>query len=255
MIKQTTTSIADYSKVIFYIKKLKLEKFFIIPILVGLLAGTGVILSAYFLSDNIGYYVSKLWFWEWGKETFIAISNWLGGIIIVIFGLIIYKHIVMALSAPFMTPLSEKIEVYLTEKELDLSDTWKEFFELLIRGIRLNFRNLIIELAITIPLVILSLIPVINLATSILLFITQSYFAGAGNMDYTLERHFNYQDSKRFIKNNKYIAIGNGAIFSLMLFIPVVGILITLPITTIAATLSSLKQLEKEGKIKLVKAI
>jgi len=66
----------------------------------------------------------------------------------------------------------------------------------LMRGIRINVRNLLLELLITLPVLLLNLIPVIgSIIATVILFLTQSYYAGFGNMDYTLERHFGYGDS------------------------------------------------------------
>ena len=74
-------------------------------------------------------------------------------------------------------------------------------------------------------------------------------------MDYTLERYLSYKQSSIFVKKNKGLAAGNGLLFILMLFIPIAGITLTLPISTVAATIETLKKLEKEGKVVLLKKI
>jgi len=151
----------------------------------------------------------------------------------------------MALSSPFMTPVSEKVEAYLIGKEVPKTKGASEFIRLLLRSLRLNLRNLIKELLLTIPLIILSFIPVIGLVATVLILFVQSYYTGFGNMDYTLERYLNYKESKAFVKKNKGIAVGNGLLFTLLLFIPLVGIMLTLPIATVASTISTVKLLEK----------
>jgi CysZ protein len=102
-------------------------------------------------------------------------------------------------------------------------------------------RNLILEVCITIPLLVLSLVPVLNFITAILLLLVQAYFAGFGNMDYTLERHYGYKESVQFVKEHKGVAIGNGIIFTLMLFIPFIGILVVLPLSVTAATSQTIR--------------
>ncbi len=69
----------------------------------------------------------------------------------------------------------------------------------------------------------------------------QAYFAGFGNMDYTLERHFSYQKSIQFVKENKGIAIGNGLVFMLFLLIPFVGIIFIIPFSVTSATIATVK--------------
>ena len=252
MIQDITNGIKAYGKAIGLINKLNLWKYFFIPALIGLLTGAIIILVAYTASDNIGNRIASVWAWEWGKEFMTSVSHWIGGFLVLIIGIIVYKHIIMALSAPFMSPVSEKIEVHLTGIEIDYSDTWPEFMGLLFRGIKINIRNLFFELLYTLPLMLLSFIPLLNLVSTFLIFYIQSYYAGFGNMDYTMERYFGYKESIQFVKRHKGTAVGNGVLFSILLFIPLIGIMLTLPISTVASTLETLKKLEKEDRIKLL---
>src|SRR5690606_14992676 len=172
-------------------------------------------------------------------ETFRTISDFIGALIIIALGIILYRHIVMALSAPFMSPVSEKIEKHLygiNHSHRKTSNT-----EQLWCGIRINVRNLLMELFLTIPIILIGFIPVIGIISSILLFLVQSYYAGFGNMDYTLERHFKYRESIQFVKQNRGLAIGNGMVFMLVLLIPVIGIILVLPLSVTAASTETLR--------------
>lgn len=246
MITAILEGIKAYFSSFSLISKLKLWKYFAVPILISFVVGLFITFSAYSLSDNIGALISKLWIWDWGKETFATIGTFLGGLTILVIGLILYKHIVMALVSPFMSPVSEKIEHYYQQQKgtglISHQHRKTTFQQQLIRGIRINFRNLTRELFFTIVLLILSLIPVINLITAPLLFLVQSYYSGFGNIDYTLERHYSYKDSINFVKKHKGLAIGNGIIFTLLLLIPIVGVIIVLPLSV---TASSIKTVEK----------
>jgi len=246
MIKDFIASIKAYFKAIKLIKELGLIKYFLIPAGLGLLLGIIFISTAYGLSDNIGEFIAKYWKFEFGKGVIQSISNFIGGISVILIGIILYKHILMALSAPFMTPLSEKVEKHLTGNIR--KENGKAIYQL-IRSIKLNTKNLIMELVITIPLMILSFIPVIGIFFMLLSFYYQAYFAGIGNMDYTLERHLNYKESALFYKKYKGVAVGNGTVFTLLLFIPFVGIILSLPISTVAATIETVKKLKEFKKI------
>lgn len=248
MIKNIIIGIKEYSGAFGLISKLKLWRYFVIPILISIATAIFIGIEVYALSDNIGSFIAQIWIWDWGKEGFTAISNFVGGIIILVIGLILYKHIVMALSAPFMSPVSEKIEKHfygnVTHKHRKTTNT-----EQLIRGLRINIRNLIRELLISIPILLLKFIPIINIFSTLLLFSVQGYYAGFGNMDYTLERHLNYKESIEFVKRNKGFAIGNGIVFMLFLLIPIIGIIFVLPLSVTAASTKTLKILHGNPQI------
>lgn len=245
MIKNIILGVKEYSGALELISKLKLWKYFIIPILISVVTTVLIGIEAYVLSDNIGSYIAKLWIWDFGKETFASISNFVGLVIILIIGLILYKHIIMALSAPFMSAVSEKIEHHFYGDAVHLHRK-STFTQQLVRGIRINSRNLLKELLITFPILLLKFIPVINIFSMILLFLVQAYYAGFGNMDYTLERHLNYKKSVQFVGENKGIAIGNGIVFMLFLLIPVIGIIIVLPLSVTAASTKTLSLLHNK---------
>lgn len=247
MIKNIITGIKAYAGTFKLISTLGLWKYFGVPMLISFLTATLIGFSAWGLSDNIGGFIAKIWFWDWGSETFRAISDFLGGLTVVIIGFILYKHIVMALSAPFMSPVSEKIEQHLLGNQHTHRNTTNA--AQLWRGIRINVRNLGMELVLTIPILLLSFIPIVNIVTSVLLFLVQSYYAGFGNMDYTLERHYNYEESIQFVKKNKGIAVGNGIVFMAMLLIPVVGIILVFPLSVTASTTETVRLLQEAKKI------
>jgi len=249
MFKNIFRGIRAYGGSFQLISKLGLWKYFGVPILISLLTYALVGFTAYGLSDNIGGFIAKAWIWEWGSETFRAISDVFGGILIVVIGFILYKHIIMALSAPFMSPVSEKIEAHLLGEVHGHRNT--KFATQLWRGVRINVRNLFMELLFTIPILLFSFIPIINIFTTVLLFLVQSYYAGFGNMDYTLERHFKYDESLKFVRSHSGIAMGNGIVFMAMLFIPVIGIILVLPLSVTASTTETVRLIQESGRMKI----
>ncbi|MDT7832914.1 EI24 domain-containing protein [Flavobacteriaceae bacterium S356] len=232
-----------YPRALTLLSTLKLWKYFVIPIVISVVVAIAVAFAAYGWSDNVGAIIAKIWIWEWGKETFITIGTFLGGLIILVIGLILYKHIIMALSAPFMSPVSEKIEAHL-RGATTVRKSEASFQTLLWRGIRINLRNLIKELLLTLPLLLLKFIPGVNIFSAALLFLLQAYYAGFGNMDYTLERYYMFNDSVRFVQKNRGVAIGNGIGFLLLLLIPVIGIILVLPLSVTASTISTVEVLD-----------
>lgn len=248
MVKHILNGIKAYSDALKIISNLGLWKYFWIPVLISVITATLIFSSAYALSDNIGQFLSQWWVWDWGRQTVILISEIFGGLLIIVFGFILYKHVVMALSAPFMGPVSEKIEAHLLgSRTTSPRDT--SFMEQLWRGIRINIRNLMMEILLTIPILVIGLIPIIGLVSTVLIFLIQAYYAGFGNMDYTLERHFKYRESINFVQKNKGIAIGNGIVFMFFLFVPVIGVIMVLPLSVTAATVKTIELLKLEKRI------
>ena len=250
MIKNIFKGIQAYSGALALISKLKLWRFFFIPIAISVITATLIGFTAYGFSDNIGRFIAKIWVWDFGKETFTTISTFIGAIVVLAIGLILYKHIIMALSAPFMSPVSEKIEAHLTGDPAH-NHRNTSFNAQLWRGIRINMRNLGKELLVTIPILLLKFIPVVNIFSTILLFLVQAYYAGFGNMDYTLERHYKYRESIHFVGKHKGIAIGNGIVFILFLFIPVLGVILVLPMSVTAASLKTVQLIQDEKALEI----
>ncbi|MCB0457770.1 MAG: EI24 domain-containing protein, partial [Flavobacteriaceae bacterium] len=153
MFKNYFKGLKAYAGTFSLIGKLGLWKYFFVPILISLVTAISIGLLAWGLSDNIGTLFAKIWVWEWGSETFRTISDFVAGIAIIAIGLVLYKHIILALSAPFMGVVSENIETHLTGRQIAQKPS--QFLALLWRGIRVNIRNLLMELLFTIPVIII----------------------------------------------------------------------------------------------------
>ncbi|MAP53585.1 EI24 domain-containing protein [Altibacter sp.] len=247
MIRNVLKGIQAYRTAWPLINKLNLWQYFAVPMVISFLTGLLIGFAAWGLSDDLGAFFSLAWVWEWGADVVRTISEILAAMLIVALGLILYKHIVMAVSAPFMSPVSEKIETHLMgtththRNTTNASQLW--------RGIRINIRNLGMELLLTVPILLLSLIPVIGVVATLLLFLVQAFYAGFGNMDYTLERHLSYAESVRIVKQHRGIAVGNGIVFMAMLFIPVIGIILVLPLSVTAASTETIAILKETRRL------
>ena len=167
MIKNILSGISAYADAFGLLFKLKLWKYFIIPIVISVFTTIIIVYLAFGFSATIGHYLAEIWIWDWGRETVSMLSSFVGGVFVLVMGLLLYKYIVLALSAPFMSIVSEKIELHLNG---GIYPTYRKttFQSQLWRGIRINVRNLGRELLITLPIVLLKFIPVVNLFSSVL---------------------------------------------------------------------------------------
>ena len=252
MVTNIFTGLKAYIGSFQLLQQLKLWKYFIIPIIISFLIAIILLFTAYYFSESIGNKIASFWSFQWGAETVSTLSHVIGGLLVLAIGLVMYKHVVMALAGPFMSPVSEKIEAHI-KGEFHKEEGIKAFANSLSRSIKINIRNLIRELLLVIPLFILSLIPVIGILFTILMFLVQAYYAGFGNMDYTLERHLKYSESIRFVKQNRGVAIVNVIGFILLILVAVVGFIIVLPCSVVAATIKTLEALDKRNELLEIK--
>ena len=116
----------------------------------------------------------------------------------------------------------------------------------LVRGIRIALRNIVRELFFTLILLLVGvIIPILSPFTTVAIFLLQSYYAGFGNMDYTLERRLGVSQSVGFVRRHRGLALGNGIVFVLLLM-TLVGFIIALPLGTIAAATETLSRLDAD---------
>lgn len=240
--------VRSYGRAFRMLSKLGLWGYAFIPMLMTLVLMGIVGFTAYGLSDNLGNWLISWWRWDWGSEVITNLGSWVGGILITILGILSLKYIVLIIVAPFMSLLSEKVEAKLTGYRSSSSFSISKAIKDVFRGLRLALRNISRELFFTLLLLLIGLIPVIGLISTVLIFLVQSYYAGFGNTDYTLERHFTVSQSVSFARQHKGLMMGNGAVFMLLLMTGV-GFLVAPTLSTVAATVESVERLERAGYI------
>ncbi|MEZ4687969.1 MAG: EI24 domain-containing protein [Bacteroidia bacterium] len=113
----------------------------------------------------------------------------------------------------------------------------------LARALRISLRNIVRELFWTLVVIILlGITGVGNLLSPVIIFLIQAYYAGFGDMDPTLERRrYSVRQRVAFVSSHKGLAIGNGAVFVLLMLVPVVGWFLAPALGTAAATLDVVK--------------
>jgi CysZ protein len=227
------------------IAKHRLWLYFWMPVFLSLILGFAVLRTAYGLSDDIGGWLVSFYPFEWGSAMVAKIATVMGGVSLVVFTLLIFRYIIMAVAAPFMSLLSEKLEEKLYPDRPQTPFSLSKMMGDLIRGIRIALRNIIRELFLTVLLLFLGIIlPFLSPLVPFLLILLQAYYAGFGNFDFTLERKFGVRASVRFVNQNRLLTIGNGMVFVLLLM-TVVGFLFALPLGTAAGAVVTLERLEE----------
>lgn len=245
MIRSFMRSAGAYLEALRLTNKLNLWPFYLVPGLISLVLALVIGVLVWTFAGDIGGWLTG-WYPEnwWGGGLMKGAGAFISGLGIIAIGLVLYKTLVIALAGPFMGPLSEKVEQYMTGKTQKAKFSVQQSTRSLVRGVRIALRNVIRELGYTLLLLPFSFIPV----TPVLIFLVQSYYAGFGNMDLTLDRHYGVRDSVVFVRRNRGSALGNGAVFVGILFLGV-GFLVAPTLGAIAATIESVRRLYPEDAL------
>ncbi|MBX2926323.1 MAG: EI24 domain-containing protein [Saprospiraceae bacterium] len=244
--KDFFAGISSYGDALKLINRLGLWGYLLAPGLISILIGIVIVGASWGLSDDLGNAIISLLSFLEGKKWAESAARIFSALLIFSFGLILFKQLVLALASPIMSPLSEKIERHLAGDDYhEVRFSIPQILQDMLRGLTIALRNIIRELFFTLLLLILGFIPVIGLATPVLIFLVQAFYVGFGNIDYTLERHFSVRDSVRFARSNRWLAIGNGTVFLLLLFTGI-GFLFALPLSTVAATVETTRRLRPQ---------
>ncbi|MEL6942331.1 MAG: EI24 domain-containing protein [Bacteroidota bacterium] len=245
MLQGFVRGVLSYGKAIQLIRKFRLWFYVLVPGAISLILGIFIALFVWNYAGDIGDWITSWYSWK-GEGIVEKIGSAISGITIVFLTFLLFKYIIIVAVSPFMSLLSEKVEQRLNSQASSVPFKLDKFFKDIIRGLSLALRNIFWELLFTLLLLLASFIfPVIAPFTAILIFLIQSYYAGFGNMDFTMERHFSFRGSIRFVRRNRGLAIGNGAVF-LWLLLTGVGFLFAPTLATIAATVEVVKRLERD---------
>jgi CysZ protein len=154
------------------------------------------------------------------------------------------KYIVLILLSPLLAYASERTEEIITGRTFPFS--WGQLMKDALRGALIALRNGIMELAITVGIWFLTLfVPVLAPFSFILLFTVSAYFYGFSMFDYVFERRrMRIGESVKAVNDRIGAVMANGALFSLVMKLPLLGVMFAPVLASIGAVLATLK---KEG--------
>jgi CysZ protein len=250
-----TDGITSYGQAFSLIFRLRLWSYLVIPGLLSLALGSSIAYGVYTSSGAFSHVISAVYPQNWyGSSLFLKISGVASWLILGVGGLFSYRVLLMAIVAPFMSPLAARVQAEM----LGIEVYDPPFFSLtnvrlILRGAILSFRNMMKEMWFTFWLLLLSLIPPFGLFIPFILFAIQAFYSGFGNLDYSLEKYYGIAESKKFSERHRWLAVGNGTVFLSLLAVPILGLFFAPALSTVAATLESVKRID--GRMKNVKEL
>jgi CysZ protein len=240
------SSFGSYFEVVSFVRLHKVGRLLMLSILFYILAyllsaSLIYILIEYFLDqilslDLVSNYLNWISQFKW-ILTITKIGIFLAS---AFFLLSIFKFVFLTLASPLFAYISERTANLVLGKEYPFS--LSQFVQDIFRGVLISLRCFLKQMFFTVPLFLLSLIPIIGIFFSFIIILQDSYYYGFSMLDYSSEREkLSVNESIEFISRRKGLAIGNGIIVYLSLLVPIIGISIIAPISAIAATLTFYK--------------
>lgn len=148
------------------------------------------------------------------------------------------KYLVLVLLSPLLAYASERTEEVLTGVHYPFS--WPRLLKDAWRGSLIAMRNGLLELLINVGVWFLTLMVPISVPFSVLfLFLVSAYFYGFSMFDYMHERRrLRLRDSVRAVNRNLGAVIANGMCFSLLMKVPLLGMMLAPPMAAVGAVLA-----------------
>lgn len=148
------------------------------------------------------------------------------------------KYLVLILLSPLLAYVSERAESTLTGRDYPFSAT--QLVKDVWRGILIALRNGALELLITLATWIATvMVPVLAPFAAVFLFLVSAYFYGFSMFDYVFERRrMRVGASVRAVNQRMGMVLANGALFSLVMMVPLLGMCLAPPLAAIGAVLA-----------------
>lgn len=228
-----------------FIRQNNLWKWILIPgIIYTLLFLTGAYFFGKTSSDFLDWIANRTGLRNWLNaldNSFIGFLFTMGSmllwLLLMLFYFSLFKYLFLIVGSPLFAYLSEKTEAIIEGRDYPFS--FLQLLKDIKRGIFIAARNSLWQTVYLLTILVLSLVPLVGWLTPILALLVECYYYGFSMLDYSMERHKKTAaESIFFIGQHKGLAIGNGLIFYLMHFIPILGWVLAPAYSVIAATLS-----------------
>jgi len=189
-----------------------------------------------FFDEAHGFDHINLFGFEMELQSYISDVEWF--YFFVLFEL--FKFTLLTLLSPFNAFVSEIYDQKLTGNQFKFFFT--RMLKDIVRGLIITITGFSLELFLGGFWLLLALIFPLESLTPLFFLAISSFFFGFAYLDYSLERHrFDVFKSWRFAFKNGKTCFAIGLLFSLLMLIPIAGIIIAPPIITIFASHHFLK--------------
>lgn len=214
------------------LRKPGLRRFVIVPVLVNLLLFGGLIGLAYGWVDHTArYFIDRLPDW----------LHWLSYLVVPVFVVvslvvIFYAFSIVAnvIAAPFNGLLAEAVEYHLTGRQLQAD--WGQLLRDVLPSLISELRKLLYFSLRALPLLLLMLIPVVNMAASLLWLLFSAWMMTVQYMDYPMANNrLFFKEQRARLRRRPLLAWSFGGLVMLATLVPVVNFFV-MPAAVAGAT-------------------
>jgi len=164
----------------------------------------------------------------------------------VLFGTLVYVFTLVAnlIGAPFNSLLAERVELHLTGQSANSDPSFAFLVKSIPKTLRSEISKLIYLALWIIPLLLLSFIPIINIAAPFIVFAFGAWMFALEYIDYPMGNHGSYfKEVKTTMRARRPMALGFGFVVAVFSIIPLVNLII-MPIAVAGATALYVEQLK-----------
>jgi len=214
------------------LRKPGLRRFVIVPVLVNLLLFGGLIGLAYGWVDHTSrYFIDRLPDWlHW--LSYLVVPVFVVASLVVIF----YAFSIVAnlIAAPFNGLLAEAVEYHLTGRQLQAD--WGQLLRDVLPSLFSELRKLLYFALRALPLLLLMLIPLVNMAASLLWLLFSAWMMTVQYMDYPMANHrLFFKEQRARLRKRPLLAWSFGGLVMLATLVPVVNFFV-MPAAVAGAT-------------------
>ena len=202
------------------LRKPSLRRFVLKPLLINILLFGGLVWWAYgWVEGASEYLIGKLPDWlHWLRHVVVPVFV-LTSLVVIFYGFSILANLI---AAPFNGLLAEAVECHLTGKTLQ--GDWRQLLRDILPSIFSELRKLLYFLLRAVPLLLLLLIPVFNIAGSVLWVLFSAWMMTVQYIDYPMANHqLFFKDQRARLRKRPLLAWGFGGLVMLCTMIPVVN--------------------------------
>lgn len=247
MLKEIIISFQSYMHAHQFIVKHKLWKWILIPGLIYTILFLGGMFLFWTSSNDAIEFVllrsgAKAWLDRmqdsWINFLFI-VGQVILRLVLLLFYFSLFKYMFLIVGSPLFAYLSEKTENIMEGKDFPFN--FKQFLKDIGRAITIALRNFLWQTVYLIAVLLLSFIPLFGWIAPLVALLIECYYFGFSMLDYSSERNkLTAAQSIEFIGRHRGLAIGNGLVFYMIHFIPILGWILAPGYAVIAATISLL---------------